>query len=211
MPRSDLPASFLSPHGRAKVEYTVWVTTMGKKAKHTTSATFRLLPTSKIGAFQTYQHNFNVDIENGGTTSALSSPARNIITVSPPSHCILISLQVSCPSHLLQETLQNITITFPSDRFMLHEVVLTLNSKLLVQASKSTFAIEENNHDLPCTLTDDSTTSKILSMRVPAGVSESFKMSLKRLAVRKSEILRLVVSYGVRTESGLLQCTVSLV
>jgi hypothetical protein len=49
-----------------------------------------------------------------------------------------------------------------------------------------------------------------LSMRVPAEVSESLTLTSKRLSVRKSEIMRLVVSYGVRTsESGLLQCMVS--
>jgi hypothetical protein len=209
MPRDDLPASFISPHGRAKLEYTACVTTTGKRGRHSSSAIFRLLPSSKISTFQMQQQNFNVDIENGGVTTALGSRSRNIITVCCLQFYILTSYQVSCPAHLLQETLQNITITFPSDRFVLQEVVLTLTSKLFVQAAKSTFAVEENNHDIPCTLTDDSTTSKILSIRVPTDVTESFRITMKRFIVRKWETLRLVVSYGVRTsDSGLLQCTV---
>jgi hypothetical protein len=77
-----LPASCVSTHGRAKLEYLVSATTTGRRtAKHTTSSSFLLLPSPAITTFQLNQHHFNVDIENGGVTTHLSASVRNIITV----------------------------------------------------------------------------------------------------------------------------------
>jgi hypothetical protein len=104
--------------------------------------------------------------------------------------------------------MQNITITFPDDRFTLQDVTLTVISKLSVHALKSSFTIEEDAQDIPCTITDDSTTSKMLSIRVPADVRETFALTLKRSAVRKLEHLQLLFSYTVRTSSTPLYCTV---
>lgn len=85
MPTSHLPASFISTHGRAKIEYVVSCTTSAKKgAKHTCSSTFVLLAAPVVTTTQVFQHNFNVDVENGGQTCQLSASVRNIITVHLP-------------------------------------------------------------------------------------------------------------------------------
>lgn len=81
MCRPDLPASFASPRGRAKLEYVVSATTIAKRSRHSSSNTFLLLPSAAVRTFQTNQHNFNVDIDNGGATSPLTANIRNIITV----------------------------------------------------------------------------------------------------------------------------------
>ena len=83
MCRPDLPASFISTRGRAKLEYVVSATTIGKRVRHTSSNIFGLLPSAAVRTFQTHQHNFNVDIENGGATTPLTANIRNIITVPP--------------------------------------------------------------------------------------------------------------------------------
>jgi hypothetical protein len=88
MCKLGLPASFTSTRGRAKLEYIVSTTTTGRRARDTTSNTFILLPYLAIRTFQTNQHNFNVDIENGGATTALVANIRNIITVLVNSGCV---------------------------------------------------------------------------------------------------------------------------
>jgi len=83
MPNTIIPASFVSTHGRAKLEYIVSATTTGKRGvKHTASNSFPLLPSSTTTTFQLYQHHFNVDIEKGGVVAELTASTRNIITVS---------------------------------------------------------------------------------------------------------------------------------
>ena len=104
--------------------------------------------------------------------------------------------------------MQNLTITLPDERFTLNEVNLRVNSKLSIHADKSTFAIEENSIDIPCAVTNESPTSQILSLRVPADISESFTLTLKRSVAKKSENLQLLFSYSVRTSGGICQCTV---
>lgn len=115
---------------------------------------------------------------------------------------------MSYPANLLQGSIQNITITFPDDRFTLQDVTLTVGSKLSLHALKSSFTIEEDAQDIPCTITDDSTTSKMLSIRVPPDVRETFALTFKKSAVRKLENLQLLFSYTVRTASTPLYCTV---
>jgi hypothetical protein len=105
--------------------------------------------------------------------------------------------------------MQNITLAFPNDRFALNDVSLTVNSKLSIYAVKSTFAIEEDTTDIPCVITDDSTTSKVMSLRVPGDVGESFTLTLKRSTVKKSENLHLSFGYTVQTPGGIVQCTVT--
>jgi len=87
MPRVGLPASFISTHGRAKLEYIISATTLGKRSKDATSTTFRLLPSPTLSTFQTLQHNFNIDIDNGGSTIDSNAPVRNILTVTLASSC----------------------------------------------------------------------------------------------------------------------------
>jgi len=209
MPGPALPASFVSTHGRAKLEYVVSVTTTGKRGvKHTASNTFGLLPSPTVPTFQLYQHNFNVDLDSGGVTAPLTVSIRNIISVqfSFISHYSLP--QVSYPANLLQGSINNLTITFPNDGFALREASLTINSKLSIHAVKSTFTIEEDTIDIPCAISDNSTAMKAISVRVPADVTESFTFTSKRSAVRKSETLRLVFNYSARTSQGLVHCTV---
>ena len=105
--------------------------------------------------------------------------------------------------------MQNVTITFPDDRFILQDVSMTVTSKLSVQAIKSSFAIEEDTEDIPCIITDDATTSKILSIRVPADLRESFSLVLKKSTVKKMEAFQLLFSYAVQiSEDNVLYCTV---
>jgi hypothetical protein len=83
MPAITIPASFVSTHGRAKLEYIVSATTTGRRGvKHTASNSFLLLPSSTTTPFQLYQHHFNVDIEKGGIAAELTASIRNLITVS---------------------------------------------------------------------------------------------------------------------------------
>ena len=83
MPDTANPASFISTHGRSKLEYIVSATTTGKRGlKHTASNSFVLLPSSTTTTFQLYQHYFNVDVERGGISTQLTASVRNIITVS---------------------------------------------------------------------------------------------------------------------------------
>lgn len=83
MPSPILPSSYVSTHGRAKLEYVVSTTTMGRRGtKHTASNSFQLLPPPTTTAFQLSQHNYNVDIEKGGITAEITASVRNIITVS---------------------------------------------------------------------------------------------------------------------------------
>ena len=215
MPTSNLPASFLSTHGRAKIEYTVSCTTTGKKgAKHITSSSFVLLPRPSVTTAHPFQHNFNVDVENGGMTCQLSASVRNIITVLFPlrfgvatADCVQ---QVSYPSSLLQSSFQNMAISFPDERFTLQEVNLRLTSKLSIHAVKSTFVIEEDTADIPCSITDPSTKTKILYIRSPSEVTESLKLSMKKCTVRKEEILHVSFNYFVSiSPDKVLYCTVS--
>src|SRR5208282_2315045 len=95
LPGPALAASFVSTHGRAKLEYIVSTTTTGKRGKsHAASGTFVVLPSPTTNTFQLYQHNFNVDIENGGVTAPLTSTVRNILNVIP---AILVSNPVRYP------------------------------------------------------------------------------------------------------------------
>jgi hypothetical protein len=105
--------------------------------------------------------------------------------------------------------MQNMSITFPDDRYTLTDVGLSVNSKLSIHAVKSTFSIEEDTIDIPCATSDDSATTKMLSIRVPAEVTESLTLTLKRSTVRKSENLKLSFSYSVRTPQGFVPCAVS--
>ena len=104
--------------------------------------------------------------------------------------------------------MQNLTITLPDERFTLNEVSLRVNSKLSIHAEKSTFAIEEDSIDIPCVVTKESPTSQILSLRVPADISESFTLTLKRSVAKKAENLQLLFGYSVQTSDGIRQCTV---
>lgn len=82
LPGPALAASFLSTHGRAKLEYIVSTTTTGKRGRsHAASGTFVVLPSPTTNTFQLYHHNFNVDIENGGVAAPLTSTVRNILNV----------------------------------------------------------------------------------------------------------------------------------
>lgn len=108
----------------------------------------------------------------------------------------------------MQGSMQNITITLPDDRFTLNEVNLKVNSKLSLHAVKSTFAIEEDSTDIPCAITNESSTSKILSFRVPPEINESFTLTLKRSVAKKSENLQLQFGYSVRMPDGVRQCKV---
>jgi hypothetical protein len=82
MPGPTLPASFISSHGRAKLEYVLSVTTIAKKGvKSTASNTFVLNPSPPTTTFQMVEHNFNVDILKGGAPSQLTASVRNIISV----------------------------------------------------------------------------------------------------------------------------------
>jgi hypothetical protein len=207
MSKLGLPASFSSTRGRAKLEYIVSTTTTGRRARDTTSNTFVLLPYLAIRTFQTHQHNFNVDIENGGATTALAANIRNIITVLLT--LVVLMWKVSYPARLLQGSLQNVTVTFPDERFILQDVSITVTSKLSVQALKSSFAIEEDTEDIPCTITEDESTAKILSIHVPSDLRESFTLSLKKSTVKKMEVFQLLFSYSVQiSDDNTLYCTV---
>src|SRR5271170_3841152 len=105
--------------------------------------------------------------------------------------------------------MQNMSITFPDDRFTLTDVNLSVNSKLSIRAIKSTFSIEEDTIDIPCATNNDSASTKTLSIRVPAEVTESLTLTLKRTTVIKSENLKLSFSYSVRTPQGFVPCAVS--
>jgi hypothetical protein len=109
----------------------------------------------------------------------------------------------------MQGSMQNLTITLPNERFTLNEVSLRVNSKLSIHAEKSTFAIEEDSIDIPCVVTKESPTSQILSLRVPADLTESFTLTLKRSVAKKAENLQLLFGYSVRTSDGIRQCTVT--
>lgn len=102
--------------------------------------------------------------------------------------------------------MQNMSITFPDDRFTLTDVILSVNSKLSIRAVKSTFSIEEDTIDIPCATNNDSTSTQTLSIRVPAEVTESLTLTLKRSTVIKSESLKLSFSYSVRTPQGFIPC-----
>jgi hypothetical protein len=85
MPTPSLPSSYVSTHGRAKLEYVVTTTTTGRKgAKHTTSNSFQLLPPPTTTTFPLGRHSFNVDVDKGGETAEITATVRNIITVI---HC----------------------------------------------------------------------------------------------------------------------------
>jgi len=82
LPGLSLPGSFISSHGRAKLEYIVYAITTGKRGvKHTSSSPFFLLPSPTTTTFQMQQHHFNVDVANGGLTTTLTASVRNIIMV----------------------------------------------------------------------------------------------------------------------------------
>jgi hypothetical protein len=104
--------------------------------------------------------------------------------------------------------MQNMSITFPDDRFTLTDVSLSVNSKLSIRAVKSTFSIEEDTIDIPCATNNDSDSTKMLSIRVPAEVTESLTLTLKRSTVIKSENLKLSFSYSVLTSQGFIPCNV---
>lgn len=108
----------------------------------------------------------------------------------------------------MQGSMQNITITLPDSRFALNDVNVKVNSKLTLHEVKRTFIIEEDTTDIPCAVTNESPTSKILSLRIPPDISESFTLTLKRSTVKKSENLQLQFGYSVQTPDGPLQCTV---
>ena len=208
LPGPALAGSFVSTHGRAKLEYIVSSITTGKRGKsHAASGSFLVLPSPTTNTFHLYQHNFNVDIENGGVTAPLTSTVRNIIKVLPNNR--IADPEISYPVHLLQGSMQNMSITFPDDRYTLTDVGLSVNSKLSIHAVKSTFSIEEDTIDIPCATNNDSATTKMLSIRVPAEVTESLTLTLKRSTVRKSENLKLSFSYSVRTPQGFVPCAVS--
>ena len=105
--------------------------------------------------------------------------------------------------------MQNMSITFPDDRFTLTDVGLSVSSKLSIRAVKSTFSIEEDTTDIPCATNNDSGPTKMLSMRVPPEVTESLTLTLKRSTVVKSETLKLSFSYSVRTPQGFIPCNVT--
>jgi hypothetical protein len=109
----------------------------------------------------------------------------------------------------MQGSMQNLTITLPNERFTLNDVGLRVNSKLSIHAEKSTFAIEEDSIDIPCMVTKESPTSQILSLRIPADISESFTLTLKQSVAKKAESLHLLFSYSVRMPDGIRQCTVT--
>ena len=88
-------------------------------------------------------------------------------------------------------------------------VNLSVSSKLSIHAVKSTFSIEEDTIEIPCSTNDESTTTKVLSIRVPAEVSESFTLALKRSTVKKTESLKLCFDYSVRTPQGFVPCSVN--
>lgn len=101
------------------------------------------------------------------------------------------------------------TISFPDERFTLQDVNLRLTSKLSIHAVKSTFIIEEDTTDIPCTITDPATRVKILSIRVPSEVVESLKLTMKKCTVRKEEILHVSFNYFVSiSPEKTLYCTV---
>ena len=83
MPGPTLPASFISSHGRAKLEYILSATTTARKGlKSIASNTFVLNPSPPTTTFQMYQHSFNVNVLKGGAPSELTASIRNIITVA---------------------------------------------------------------------------------------------------------------------------------
>jgi hypothetical protein len=80
MEQVGIPGSFVSRHGRAKLEYLVYATTTGKQGKQTTSAIFTLLP-SQVISVGICQYNLNIDLNKNGATIPLTAPIRNIVTV----------------------------------------------------------------------------------------------------------------------------------
>jgi hypothetical protein len=209
MNRPNLPGSFVSKHGRAKLEYMLAVTTVAKQAKHTSTAVFCLLP-SEVTHIQTRQHSFNVDVDRGGVILPLAVSAQHLITVRASCFAKTDLRQVAYPSHMLPESSQNLIISFPDASFSFEDARVTLNSKLSVHAVKSTFTIEEETQQIPFSVQDNGTSRKILTMTVPSDIKESVTMTLKRSVMRKSETLHLVCSYGVRkTPETTVHCTVT--